>query len=76
MTIPNDKVDPRADAVRGLTFIDVRTLAGMLGVDRSTVWRKAAAGLLPRPIKVAGLTRWRLADVEAALAGPEGAEAA
>ena len=68
MTIPNDKVDLRADAVRGLTFIDVRTLAGMLGVDRSTVWRKAAAGLLPRPVKVAGLTRWRLADIEAVLA--------
>ncbi len=50
-------------------LIDCNTLAGILGVDRSTVWRKAARGDLPKPIRVAGLTRWRLADIEAAISG-------
>lgn len=52
-----------------LTFIDAVTLAKMLGVDRSTVWRLSARGRLPRPVKVAGLTRWRLVDIHAAVDG-------
>ena len=47
------------------TLIDVRTVAAMLGVDRSTVWRKAAAGFLPKPCHVAGLTRWSRAEIDA-----------
>lgn len=55
-------------------FVDVRTVAGLLGVHVATVWRLAKAGELPQPIKLgAATTRWRIADVRAYLAGVEAA---
>ena len=50
------------------TLINVRNVAALLGVDRSTVWRKSANGDLPKPCRIAGLTRWSLAEVEAVIA--------
>lgn len=48
-------------------LIDVRTVAAMLGVHTATVWRKSAAGDLPKPIRIAGLTRWSRSEVEQAI---------
>lgn len=48
-------------------LVDVRTVAAMLGVHTATVWRKSAAGDLPKPIRIAGLTRWSRAEVEQAI---------
>ncbi|MGD1886876.1 MAG: helix-turn-helix transcriptional regulator [Cohaesibacteraceae bacterium] len=36
-----------------------RETADQLGCGRSTVWRWASDGTLPRPIKIGGLARWR-----------------
>ena len=43
--------------------------ARMLSMGRSTFWKKVSLGLLPEPIRIGGLTRWRVADLERA-AGP------
>jgi len=37
--------------------------AGMLAMGRSTFWSKVKEKKLPQPVKVAGLTRWRVSDL-------------
>ncbi len=40
-------------------------LAEIYSVSRATIWRWAAAGRLPQPVKLSpGCTRWKLADIE------------
>lgn len=40
-------------------------LAVMFSISRATVWRWAAAGRLPQPVKLSpGCTRWKMADVD------------
>jgi len=46
-------------------LFSVKHLATRWGVSSSTVWRWSASGLLANPIKINGITRWLLADVEA-----------
>ena len=59
-------------------LIPVRTVAEILGVHRATVYRMAARGDLPRPLRIAGLTRWKREDIEALIedAAREDSEAA
>jgi len=38
--------------------------ASLLSIGRSTFWREVKAGNLPQPIKIGGLTRWRVADLQ------------
>jgi len=40
----------------------------MLSMGRSTFWNKVRLKQLPPPIKIAGLTRWRVADLRAFVA--------
>ncbi|MFS2049761.1 helix-turn-helix transcriptional regulator [Variovorax sp. Varisp41] len=47
-----------------------REAAGMLSMGRSTFWREVKAGKLPQPIKIGGLTRWRVADLQRCVADP------
>ena len=44
--------------------------AAMLAMGRSTFWREVKVGRLPKPIKLGGLTRWRVADLQACVAPP------
>lgn len=37
--------------------------ARMLSMGRSTFWNKVKLNQLPPPIKIAGLTRWRVSDL-------------
>ena len=40
-------------------------LADLFGVSRATIWRWAASGILPQPIKLSpGCTRWRLDQIK------------
>lgn len=40
-------------------------LANIFSVSRATVWRWAAAGRIPQPVKLSpGCTRWKLADIQ------------
>ena len=40
-----------------------REVAERLGISKATVWRDAAAGLLPRPIKLAHSSRWPESEI-------------
>lgn len=42
--------------------------AKMLSLGQSTFWRKVAEKKLPQPVKIAGITRWRVADLQACVA--------
>ena len=37
--------------------------AALLSMGKSTFWREVAKGVVPSPIKIGGLTRWRVADL-------------
>ena len=39
----------------------------MLGVSTTTLWRYCRDGLVPKPIKLGGSTRWRVDEIEAAI---------
>jgi predicted DNA-binding transcriptional regulator AlpA len=39
-------------------------VADLCAVSSRTVWRWDSLGLLPTPVRIAGTTRWRRADVE------------
>lgn len=46
------------------TFLRDTQAAARYGVSRVTVWRWAAQGKFPRPVKLATrCTRWRLSDI-------------
>lgn len=42
-----------------------KEMAAYYHVSRATIWRWAGLGYIPAPIKIAGSTRWRGADVVA-----------
>ena len=37
--------------------------ARMLSMGRSTFWRAVSAGMLPQPVRIGGVTRWRVSDL-------------
>lgn len=40
-------------------------LAELFNVSRATIWRWAASGILPKPVKLSpGVTRWRLDQIK------------
>ena len=39
-------------------------LAERYSISRSTVWRWLARGMLPEPVRIGGVTRWRLSKIE------------
>jgi predicted DNA-binding transcriptional regulator AlpA len=44
-----------------------REVAERLGVSKATVWRNAASGLLPRPVKLGHSSRWPESDLAEAV---------
>lgn len=46
------------NAITGDRLLSARDTAAFLGCSVATVWRRAAAGKLPKPIKLDGTTRW------------------
>lgn len=49
-------------------FYKATSIAKMLDVHPSTVWRWAEKGYLPRPIRFSGgVTRWRATDIDSIL---------
>lgn len=41
--------------------------AEMLGCSRSTIWRWTCQGVIPRPIRIGGVMRWRHSDLMAVI---------
>ncbi|MER2555656.1 MAG: AlpA family phage regulatory protein [Thauera sp.] len=59
------------DSLPASGLVDDKTIAGVLGCSRNTVWRKARTeeGGFPKPIKVGPkTTRWRVGAIRAYLA--------
>lgn len=51
-------------------LIPDKEAAAMLSIGRSTFWCEVAAGNLPQPVKIGGVTRWRLADLRRCVEQP------
>jgi predicted DNA-binding transcriptional regulator AlpA len=45
--------------------------ASILDCGRSTLWRWAAEGTVPKPLKIGGMARWRQSDIQAVIAKAE-----
>lgn len=43
--------------------------AEILACSRATFWRRVNDGTFEQPIRIGGMTRWRLSDIEAFMAG-------
>ena len=48
-------------------FLTDREVAALLGLSKATIWRHAAAGLLPKPVKLGHASRWPESDIQAAM---------
>lgn len=53
-----------------------REVGTELNCGRSTVWRWAADGTIPKPIKIGGLSRWRRSWIQQVIAAAEANRAA
>lgn len=62
-----NKSSPRAPVATA--YASASTLAAMLETTPSTIWRWSKSGRLPKPLKLgAGTTRWKVEEVNEALA--------
>lgn len=44
-------------------LIPAAEAATLLSMGKSTFWREVAKGNLPQPVKIGGITRWRVSDL-------------
>lgn len=57
------------DSLPGSAFVQIQTVAGLVGVSRATVWRMVQRGQLPAPKKLSDrATRWNVGELRVALA--------
>lgn len=42
-------------------------VAAAFQCSKATVWRRVADGTLPAPIKICGISRWPLSEIEAVI---------
>jgi predicted DNA-binding transcriptional regulator AlpA len=56
ITQANNEVEP--------VMITARQLAVLMQVSTRQVWRMLSAGKVPQPIRVGGIVRWRMAEIE------------
>ncbi len=54
----------RVDKIARVLISDVE-VATLLGCSRSTIWRRVADGTLPKPVKIGGLSRFVLSEINA-----------
>lgn len=45
-------------------LVQAAEAAKMLSMGESTFWRKVGEKKLPQPVKIAGMTRWRVTDLQ------------
>lgn len=60
----------RSGVVSDYSLLRAREVARLLAVSVRSVWRLAATGLIPAPVKVGGATRWRACDIHAFVVEP------
>ena len=44
-------------------LIPAAEAATLLSMGKSTFWREVARGNIPAPVKIGGITRWRVSDL-------------
>lgn len=49
-------------------LISVREGTELLQISTSTWWRQVKSGVIPKPIKIGRVCRWRRSDIEAVIA--------
>jgi prophage regulatory protein len=64
--LPDDELIP---AVIGPVLITAGQLAHKLQVSTRTLWRKLSEGVLPKPVRLGGIVRWRSEEIEIWIAG-------
>ncbi|MGM3273720.1 helix-turn-helix transcriptional regulator [Ralstonia sp. 24A2] len=57
------------DDLPNSAHVDCKTVAALFSTTRTTVWRRSAAGLLPKPRKFGASARWNVGELRAVLAG-------
>ncbi|WP_322095154.1 helix-turn-helix transcriptional regulator [Paraburkholderia bannensis] len=70
--VPLSKALVSFDSLPDSAHVDVRTVADLYGCSVATVWRRAAAGVIPAPKKFGHHARWNAGQLRANLM-PEGA---
>ena len=51
-------------------LVPAKEAAAMLSLGRSTFWQAVKDGRLPKPVKIGGATRWRVADLHRVFGEP------
>lgn len=54
---------PQTSSATDRLLVPASEAAKMLSMGRSTFWNKVRLNQLPQPVKIAGITRWRVADL-------------
>lgn len=67
----NKVQDTKQIQVTDRILITANEAATLLTIGRSTFWAYVAKGKLPQPVKIGGLTRWRVADLQRHFASPD-----
>lgn len=55
------------DQLPDVARIALPTVCALYGVSQGTVWRRVQQGLIPKPVKDGGSTRWLAGDLKRAL---------
>ena len=66
---------PLPDPVPTDPLLSDREVAAALGCARSSVWRWASEGVVAKPLKIGGMSRWRKSDIESVIAKADEARA-
>lgn len=57
------------DTLPNSALVNDKVFAVVLGCSRNTIWRRARAGIIPKPIRVSTHhSRWRVGDIRKVLA--------
>lgn len=69
-TKPNPPGLDNFDTLPAASFVRPTTVAAIYGVSMATVWRWAASGRIPKPVKLGpNTTAWNVGTLRNALAG-------
>lgn len=52
-------------------LVNDKTAASLLGCSRTTLWRRVKDGTIPNPLRIGGLSRWKLSDIQAVITAAE-----
>lgn len=65
------KVDNFAnfDSLPNAAGVDAKTVAALFGCSVSAVWDRLSRGIIPKPRKFGGSTRWNVGELRAFMSG-------